>query len=198
MDYTKLNDYELISYAREADESSKTILIQKYKPLINKIATDMYKYCAKNGLEKNDLIQEGMIGLNSAIETYDESKEVIFYTYAQSCIQKRLISTLIRANRFKNKILNESISYDDDNNLLLKFIKDNNPNPEELLILSDEKNEIIEKIKSELTDYEAQVFDLLINGFKYKEIASILDRDEKSIDNAIQRLKSKIKGILDK
>ena len=196
MDYKDFNDYELLNYIAEGNEDANNIIIKKYEPLINKIAIKMLPYCKNNGLDKNDLIQEGMIGLNHAIDKYHEMEDTLFYTYAKKCIERKIISVVIASNRNKNKILNESISYDDEENLLLKFIKDTNPNPEEFMIDIELENDLIEKIKEVLTDLEEQVFELLISGFKYKEIAEILDKDQKSIDNAIQRLKTKIRNII--
>ena len=196
MEYKDFNDYELLSYIREGNEEANNILIKKYEPLINKIATKMLSYCKNNGLDKSDLIQEGMIGLNHAIDRYQEQENILFYTYAKTCIERKIISVVISSNRNKNKILNESISYDDEEHLLLKFIKDSNPNPEETVIGIEKEKNLLSKIEDNLTDLEQQVFELLISGFKYKEIAEILEKDEKSIDNAIQRLKAKIKKII--
>ena len=150
-----------------------------------------------NGLEKSDLIQEGMIGLNHAIERYQEKENILFYTYAKKCIERKIISVVIASNRNKNKILNESISYDDDENLLIKFIKSKTPSPEEEILNIEVEENLLFKIRNILTDLEEQVFSLLISGFKYKEIAQILDKDEKSIDNAIQRIKTKIRKTID-
>ena len=170
MDYKDFNDYELLSYIAEGNEDANNIIIKKYEPLINKIASKMLPYCKNNGLDLNDLVQEGMIGLNHAIDKYHEMGNTLFYTYAQKCIQRKIISVVISSNRNKNKILNESISYDDDENLIMKFIKDSSFNPEEAMIDEELGNDLKDKITSSLTDLEEQVFTLLINGFKYKEI----------------------------
>ncbi len=196
MEYKDFNDYELLNYIQEGNEDANNIIIKKYEPLINKIAIKMLPYCKNNGLEKSDLVQEGMIGLNHAIERYHEQKDVLFYTYAKKCIQRKMISVVISSNRNKNKILNESISYDDDENQFLKFIKSENPSPEEEIINIELEENLLHKIKVSLTDLEDQVFSLLISGFKYREIAEMLDKDGKSIDNTIQRIKVKIKNIL--
>lgn len=196
MDYKNFNDYELLNYIAEGNEDANNIIIKKYEPLINKIATKMIPYCKNNGLDKNDLIQEGMIGLNHAIDRYQEQENILFYTYAKTCIERKILSVVICSNRNKNKILNESISYDDEEHLLLNFIKDSNPNPEEAVLDIEKKEILISKIKGILTELEGQVFELLTSGFKYKEIAEILDKDQKSIDNAIQRLKAKIKKVI--
>lgn len=196
MEYKDFNDYELLNYISEGNEEANNILIKKYEPLINKIALKMLPYCQSNGLDKYDLIQEGMIGLNHALDRYQEQENILFYTYAKKCIERKIISVVISSNRNKNKILNQSISYDDEENMLLKFLKDSNRNPEETIIDLEIEEDLNKKIKDVLTEFEYQVFELLISGFKYKEIASILDKDGKSIDNAIQRLKVKIKEII--
>ena len=196
MEYKDFNDYELLNYIAEGNEDANNIIIKKYEPLINKIAIKMLAFCKNNGLEKSDLVQEGMIGLNHAIERYHEQRDVLFYTYAKKCIERKIISVVIGSNRNKNKILNESISYDDEENMLLRFIKSQTPSPEEEILNLEIEEKLLQKIKKILTDLEQQVFDLLISGFKYKEIAQILDKDDKSIDNAIQRIKGKIKNIL--
>ncbi len=198
MDYKDYNDYELIEYINEGNEEANNILIKKYEPLIIKIATKMLPYCKNNGLEKNDLIQEGMIGLSHALDRYQEQKDTLFYTYAKTCIERKIISVVIGSNRNKNKILNESISYDNEENLLLKFISDTKQTPEEAVLNVAIEEDLVNRINEVLTDLEQQVFTLLINGFKYKEIAEILDKDQKSIDNAIQRIKTKIKRDLKK
>lgn len=198
MEYKDYNDNELISYIAEGNEDANNLLIEKYKPLITKIATKMLPYCEGNGFDLSDLIQEGMIGLNYAIEKYRELKDVLFYTYAKKCIERKIISVVIKSNRNKNKVLNESISYDDDESQLLNILKDNTPSPEEVMLDLELEKEIIDKIKKELTDFENQVFQLLISGFLTGEIADMLDRDKKSIENAIQRIKIKIKKVLSK
>ena len=198
MEYKDFNDYELLSYIAEGNEEANNIIIKKYEPLINKIAIKMLPYCKNNGLDKSDLVQEGMIGLNHAIDRYKEKENILFYTYAKTCIERKIISVIIASNRSKNKILNESISYDDEENLLIRFVKSNTPSPEEEVLNLELEEDLLKKIKEALTDFEEQVFSLLISGFKYKEIAEILDKDQKSIDNAKERIKSKIRKVLEK
>lgn len=198
MDYKDFNDYELINYIHEGNEDANNIILKKYEPLIKREALKLLPLCNNSGLDLNDLIQEGMIGLNHAIERYQEQSDVLFYTYAQKCIRRKMISIVVSLGRNKNKILNESISYDDEDNLLLKIVKDSSPNPEEIVLNKEQEEVLSSKIKSELTDFENEVYDLLINGLKYGEIATILGKDRKSIDNTIQRIKTKIRKILNK
>ena len=193
MEYKDFNDYELVYYIHEGNEDANNILIKKYEPLINKVALRMLPYCKSNGLELEDLVQEGMIGLNHAIERYQEQEDTLFYTYAKTCIERKIISVVLSSNRNKNKILNESVSYDDEENLIIKYLQDKNPSPLEEIVNIEIEENLLKKFKGNLTDFEEQVFELHISGFKYKEIAKILDKTPKSIDNTIQRIKTKLK-----
>lgn len=197
MEYKDYNDYELLNYIAEGNEDANSILIKKYEPLINKIALKMLPYCTNNGLELSDLVQEGMIGLNHAIEKYKERENILFYTYAKTCIERKMISILISANRDKNKALNESVSYDAEESLLLNYIKSSTPSPLEEVLNIELEETLHNRINEVLTDFEKQVFELLILGFKSKEIANVLDKDLKSIDNARNRIKNKIRNLLD-
>lgn len=197
MKYTDYNDNELLSFVYENSEEANEILFKKYEPLIVSIATKMIKYCSSSGFEVSDLVQEGMVALNIAINRYKENKDVTFYTFAKTCIERRLLSIVISTKRLKNKALNESLSIENDEsyNYFSEFIlSSKEDNPETKMINSEIEKELISSIKNSLTDFEFRVFELKINGFNYKEIASILDKDSKSIDNALQRIKNKIKN----
>ena len=200
MKYSDMNDYELLSYVSE-DGSANEMTFQKYKPLIVETANKMYVYCKKMGIEVNDLVQEGMVGLSNAINTFSESHETTFYTYASRCINRKIISYIIRLGRLKNKILNESVFlelYDEDqSNGFGKSLADNSYNPENILINEESKQEILDIIDNNLTEFEKEVINLKINGFKYKEIADMLGKDVKYIDNCIQKIKNKIRLKLD-
>lgn len=198
MDYKGFNDYELISYVRENNEEANEIMFQKYRPLIENASRRILKYCKYSGLEFNDLVQEGMIGLSSAINNFEESKEASFYTYAKTCIERRLISAVIGSQRQKHRLLNESMSfeiYNDDNEQVEydKVLIDNSYNPESIALDYEKEVELVDSIKSLLTDFEQQVFELKISGFNYREIAEVLDKEPKAIDNALNRIKNKIK-----
>ena len=199
MNYRDYNDYELLSKINDNEESTE-LIYKKYKPLIEKNAKRFLKYSKYTGLEINDLIQEGYIGLNRAIKSFNDTKETSFYTYAKTLIERKQISSLIGSNRLKHKFLNESIPLDitvseDDNIDLKDLIGDNTSNPESVLTDKENINTLIEKIDEELTDFERQVFHLKISGFEYMEIADLLDKTSKQVDNAIQRIKNKIKSI---
>ena len=200
MKYSDMNDYELLSYVSE-DESANEMIFKKYKPLIVETSNRLYVYCKKMGVEVTDLIQEGMVGLNKAINSFSESHETTFYTYASKCINRSIISYIVRLGRLKNKILNDSVFlelYDEDqSNGYGKSLADNSYNPESILISEEGKNKILDIIDNCLNDFEKEVINLKINGFKYKEIADMLGKDTKYIDNCIQRIKNKIRLKLD-
>lgn len=197
MKYNEINDYELLSYISENNEAANEMIFKKYKPLIVETSNRLFIYCKKFGVEINDLVQEGMVGLNNAINTFNDSHETTFYTYAAKCINRKIISYIIRAGRLKNKVLNDSVFlelYDEDqSNGFGKSLADNSYNPENILINEESKKELLDLIDSSLNEFEKEVINLKINGFKYKEIADMLGKDVKYIDNCIQRIKNKIR-----
>ena len=120
-------------------------------------------------------------------------------TYAKKCIERKIISSVIAANRQKHKVLNDSISFEIelDNNINLEaFFGDTEYNPENIVISREENDELLNKIENVLTNVELQVLQLKLDGFEYKEIASIIDKDVKAVDNAVQRIRQKIKKII--
>lgn len=201
MNYRDYNDNELLSYVSENNEEASEILYKKYLPLITNIARKMSLYVKNTGVDVNDLIQEGMLGLSNAISEYSDDKNTIFYTFAKTCIERKIITAVTSARRLKHRPLNDSVPLEaskvtDDNQVFLdEVIGDNKDNPENMLLDSENFNEIISVAKEELTDFEMQVFELRISDFGYKEIAEILEKDIKAIDNALQRIKSKLKKI---
>lgn len=202
MNYKDYNDYELVTYiVSDNSEEATEILYDKYRPLIINFSKKMIPYCQNGGLEINDLIQEGLMGLNSAIKHFNEQKNITFYTFAKTCIERKIISAAISTRRLKHKILNESLPFemkkeDDETYYADYLLKDESPDPESLLLNNEREQILTDCIKNVLTDFELQVFELKLNRFSYEEIANILDKNKKAIDNALQRIKIKIKDIL--
>lgn len=201
LNYKDYNDNEILNYISESNEEAIDLIYEKYKPLISKIANNYYnRYCQNLGFDINDLIQEGMLGLNSAITTYKEQENTLFYTYAKTCIERKIISSIIASNRQKHKILNESVSFqleiNDDSLNLESVFGDIEYNPENIIIDKETNEEFLKKIDEVLTNFEQQVLQLKIDGFSYKEISEVVDRDVKSIDNAVQRIRNKIKKVM--
>ena len=197
MDYKEYNDNELLYYVNEANEEATEIIYKKYEPLINNLARKIINYCKNSGVEINDLVQEGMLGLSKALEQYKDNKDASFYTFAKTCIERKIIKAAIAARRQKHKILNDSLSIEstdeEGNNICEYLLSDDKSNPETMLLNIEREKDILNKASHILTDFEIQVFELKINGFNYKEISEVLDRDVKAIDNALQRIKTKLK-----
>lgn len=200
MNYKDFNDFELIYNIKENSEEANEILYEKYKGLIKKIVDKMTKNAPFLGIEIDDLMQEGLLALNMAIESYDENSRNLFYTYAKTIIRNKLASLVKKSNSEKNCFLNCSLPFEiNDNSTQIIYenvLKDNKINPENILINEEEIKVLINKINKKLSNFESQVFYLKASGFSYCEIAKILNKKEKSIDNTIQRIKLKAKEAI--
>lgn len=196
--YENISDYDLLDKVSDNEMATES-LFEKYKPLINKIASEAYYKNRKSGFELNDLIQEGMIGFSVALNTYSENKEASFFTFARMCIIRRISTSITTAKRQKNLILNESISVENisnNSNQKEKIFTDNESNPENILITGENIREIMNDIENDLTNMEKEVFELRTAGFNYKEIAELLEKTPKSIDNTISRIRLKANKYL--
>ena len=157
MNYKNFNDYELLEYIYSCNEDANEILIYKYRPLIVNIAKKLLKYC-NGGVDLNDLIQEGMLGLNDAINSFRDDKETNFGTYAKLCIERRIYTLAKSTRTYKNKILNESISIEDEDDFPIdRFLMDNSSNPDSMISENDFQNTIISKLECQLTDLEKNI-----------------------------------------
>ncbi len=195
------NDFELLNLIYENQEDASDILFQKYRPIVLFKARKYICMLRSKGLDMNDLIQEGMIGFHQAIRDFRETKGVQFSTFASLCIERELNSAYTKANRQKHQPLNDSMSldyaYTDEDQTLMDFVvSETDGNPLDNFITFEGDQELIGKIRKELTEFEGQVFELKMSNFDYKEIAQILDKSAKSVDNALQRIKSKIKKFM--
>lgn len=205
-DYEKCSDEELIVRLRDGESAITDYIMDKYKNLVRSKAKSMYIL----GADSEDLIQEGMIGLFKAIRDYDTGRDASFFTFADLCVSRQMYTAIQAAGRQKHAPLNTYISlYADafenggtgtegEGKLINSVISQSEKNPEELLI--DRENvELLEKtIDKELSSFEKQVLDLYLTGMSYSQIARVLGRDDKSTDNALQRIKSKLKKAISK
>ncbi len=196
MNYKEFNDYELLDSIYSVNEDSSSILLYKYRPLIVSIATEKIKYC-DGGVDLNDLIQEGLLGLNDAIESFNDYKDANFGTYAKTCIENKISSLIRSTKRYKNKILNESVAFEVDDNSMEKYLVDQRNNPSTLIDESERQKELLKKLDEVLTNFEKEVFALKRQNLNYKEIALELNKEPKSIDNTLQRIKNKLKKIIE-
>ena len=197
MDYATLNDYELVYFAQEDNEDAMDILYEKYLPLMYKKCRRILPKISNMGIELSDLIQECVVGFKEAVDSFNESDNVTFYTFCNLCIDRQLSTEIARLNRIKYKALNDSIPLDilynngDEVNIMNIFSSFDN-DPLNSIVIDD----IVEKVRNKLTKFERRVFDLRLLGFDYKYISLKLNKDIKAIDNALFRIKFKIKKIL--
>lgn len=201
MNYEEYSDSELYSMICESNEEAKDVLYLKYKYIID-IVIKKYAFTAmKYGFEYKDLYQEALVGFSDALNSYKDDKNTSMATFITMCVERRLQNTIHKAGRVKNRVLLESLSLDhvyEQYEIPLKdIISDNSDNDPLLNIAKDEAfDELISFIEKSLSSSEYEVYKLLISGMSYNEIAETLHKNPKQIDNAIQRLKGKIKEIL--
>ena len=196
--YNNLEDEEIIVEIQNGNEQALTYLLNKYKPLVN---NKVGKYFII-GAEKEDIIQEGMIGLYKAIKSFDQEKQNKFKTFANICIERQLITAIKTSNRQKHMPLNSCISLntsaysneDDGVELLETYNNKTFEDPLETMMKKEYYKEIEKAITESLSKFEKQVLDRLVLGESYEVIANRFDTPVKSVDNAIQRIRKKAKN----
>ena len=199
MDYRDLNDNELVYLCAENNEDAINLIVNKYKNCILMILKEYLKEYNIIGVEVADLYQEGLIGLMHAIHSYNPTRDVLFYTYANACIRTSLMSAIRQTFRQKNRILTYSYSLDkifeDSGDNFYGILKDESYEPNKLLLSSEDENELINKLKSKLSKSELAIFELRLKGLSNGEIASLIDKDTKYIENSLFRIKRKYKEL---
>lgn len=182
--YQEQTDEELIARIRSGETGVTEYLLEKYKPLVKKQARTMYLM----GGENEDLIQEGMIGLFRAISTYRQG-EGSFYGFALLCINRQMYTAVQASARKKHEPLNAYVSLDEEPQMPLE------DSPETMLLLQEKEGKWEAMIARHLSSLEKKVLALYLEGMSYGQIAEQIGRPEKSVDNAIQRLKKKLKKV---
>lgn len=199
LDFNKCSDETLIDIYRKGDETAIEVLFERYKDIVRKKAKAMYLA----GGDSDDLIQEGMIGLYKAVRDYDDTKEAAFKTFASMCINRQLINAVTVSNRKKNMPLNTYVSFDmpaypdeDNETRLVDILKpESEQNPEKLFIDREYSDSFKKKLFDRLSNFEKQVLQLYMEDNDYRQIAMLLGKTQKSIDNAIQRIRAKANSI---
>lgn len=197
MNYDKCSDETLIEMYRVGNETAIETLFDRYKNVVRKKAKAMYIA----GGDSDDLIQEGMIGLYKAARGYDEDKKVPFAAFASLCIDRQIMTAVTASNREKNVPLNNYVSFetpaysDDDNENSMKLADVITPvtdqNPEFIFMDREYARQFEDKLMTQLSGMEKQVLAYHMEGKDYRQIAVILDKSPKSVDNALQRIKAK-------
>ena len=199
-EYDLMVDEEIVEFARDGSHIALEFLINKYKNFVRAKARSYFLI----GADREDIIQEGMIGLYKAIRDYRSDKLSSFRAFAELCITRQIITAIKTATRQKHIPLNSYVSlnkpiYEDDSDrTLLDVISGTKvSDPEELVINREEFGDIEEKMGEILSELEWRVLMAYLDGKSYQEIAVSLSRHVKSIDNALQRVKRKLERYLD-
>lgn len=199
--YDTMTDEQLIRLLRAGESGITDYIMEKYKNLVRKKAKAMFLF----GGENDDLIQEGMIGLFKAVQDYDPSQEVSFYSFADLCISRQMYSAIEASKRKKHIPLNSYISLyeqiespDEQRQAALidtiQNVRENNP--EELFLGKEYLEQMEGLLREQLSSLENRVLYLHLLGTDYRTIARLIDKSPKTVDNALQRIKSKAEGIL--
>ena len=199
-DLYSCSDEELIELLRDRHPKAEETLLNRYKDVVKKKAGTMYIL----GADRDDLIQEGMIGLFKAIRDYDSGRDASFSTFAQLCILRQLYTAVKNSNRMKHSPLNAYVSVytslsdrEEDGEQLIDILEAaEDSNPENLVIGMESVRHIRDLVEKKLSAFEREVLDLYITGMSTAQIAGVLGRDPKSTDNALQRLRMKLKNEL--
>ena len=199
-----ISDEKLLRQIQSGNDDAMECLLERYRDMVRKEARRFFLA----GGDEEDLIQEGMIGLFKAIRDYDTGRDASFFTFADLCVSRQMYTAIQAAGRLKNAPLNSYISIyadysrqeegesSEEVKLINSLISPLEKNPEELLIDRENVERIEQMIERELSPFEKQVLDLYLTGMSYGQIAKVLGRDDKSTDNALQRVKAKIRREL--
>lgn len=202
-DYAGYTDEELIDRLRDGETDITDYLMEKYKNLVRSKAKTMFIL----GADNDDLIQEGMIGLFKAVRDYDSGRDAGFHTFAQLCITRQMYTAVQASGRKKHSPLNyytslyadayESGGEEAVNRLSEQLASESyeGRNPEEMMIESEDAKRLEQEIETTLSSFEKQVMELCLTGMSYTEIARILGRTDKATDNALQRIRMKLRKL---
>lgn len=208
-EYDNCTDEELIELSRGGDSAATDFLMEKYKGLVRSKAR---LFRLPDG-DADDLIQEGMLGLFKALRDYDAGKNASFATFASLCIARQLGTAVEAAGRKKHQPLNTAVSYDTpvpeegeistrsakgtgSTSTYLELLASEDADPETAYISKESRRNLEENIQEVLSPLEREVLDLYLADLNYVQIAEKLGRDPKSMDNALQRIKAKVRKLL--
>ena len=197
MNYSKQSDEELILLIHTGNQQATEYLLKKYSPLVKKSIRTLYLI----GADMEDLSQEGMIGLFKAIQSYESGHDTSFYTYAKLCIDRQIYSAIKASNRKKHSPLNSYISFytnlvEGDTELIDNLEAGNDSNPESIVLDKESTSIFQQKLETTLSSLEKEVLHQYMEGKSYTEISNAVGKSTKSVDNAVQRIREKVKKIL--
>ncbi len=197
--YLSMSDDDVVVLAQQGDGEALEYLLDKYKNFVRGRARSYFLV----GADHEDIVQEGMIGLYKSIRDFKPDKQSSFRAFAELCVKRQIITAIKTATRQKHVPLNSYVSLnkplygEESDRTLLDVIEGRVTNPEELFIGQEDMSHIQEQIGTVLSDLEQQVLSAFLDGKSYQEIAEMLGRHVKSIDNALQRVKRKLTHFLE-
>ena len=192
--YDGIKDEELISRFKNGESEILDYLMEKYKNMVRKKARTMFLI----GGENDDLIQEGMIGLFKAVRDYQPDRDAACQTFASICVDRQIYNAIQSSNRQKHQPLNSYISLSEQDGENEEHLGDNwGENPESIIIDQENVQDLEQEITATLSPMENQVLEYYLAGNGYGEIAWIMGKTPKSIDNALQRIRTKIREQLE-
>lgn len=186
--YKEFDEQTLIELCNDGDQLAISTMYARYIDLIN---YKVYSYSANSQLELDDLKQEACFGFYNAITSFKEDHAANFKTYASTCISNVIINAINKHNTKKSKMLNQSISFED----VQQEPTDMN-NPEQIYIQNETCSRIFDQVSTNLSEFEYNVIVQYLQGYDYNMIAKSLNSESKSVDNALQRARKKLKAVL--
>lgn len=189
MDYKALSDEKLVTLAQDKDTKAVTEIFERYKSFVKIVIRPYFLV----GGDSEDLMQEGLLGVFKAIETFNGKSS--FKSYVYLCVKSGILSLIRKYNSDKNKPLNNFISLSgmgEGDSDKAEYMATGEADPEENFIAHEEKSEFLEQVEKILSKLEYKIFCLYVEGYSYSEIACKLNKNEKSVDNAVQRIRKKV------
>lgn len=197
------NEEVLLKDFQNGKTAALDFLLTKYKTLVTSLARSYFLL----GAEQDDLVQEGMIGLYKACQSYSPNSSASFKSFAYLCIKRQMQSAIKAANRQKNLVLNNALSFDSKNGIVFVNAENTNVNdkiiylpsfqnsPESEMIDKENYDELLDKIKKLLSPFEYKILEYYLDGFKCSQIAALTTNTTKTIDNALYRIKNKLQFL---
>jgi len=198
MEYLDYNDYELVYLAQEKNEIATEILLKKYEVLLKKLSKEFFGKLKECSILFSEVYNEAILGFYQAIENFNQDDNSVFKTFAFMCVNRKLNALIAKNYCKKNKFNNETITLDYEDEFCFYDILSDNITPESEMIDKESFYDLRLKIKKVLTNEEYTVYLLKLRGYRYIEIARILNVNKKSIYHIVERIKIKIEKILNK
>ncbi|MDE6851444.1 MAG: sigma-70 family RNA polymerase sigma factor [Lachnospiraceae bacterium] len=201
-DFKNMEENQIITLAQQGTDEAMAYILEHYKGLVRILSRPLFLIDG----DKDDLIQEGMIGLFKAVNSYNETSGASFETFATHCINRQMYSAIKQSNRQKNIPLNSYISIYSQTGpegqesghafLVDQSLEAVRQNPEEIIIDQENTRSMQRRLYSRLSDLERKVLHLYLQGISYQEIAARMEKTPKAIDNALQRIKHKLQQLI--